>query len=121
MGNPLQHLKFFRFHFHLEAVVLLHCNWQGSWLRCSRSLQKSTPYAFTEQGIAMLSSILRSKRAIPVNIEIMRAFVRWRKMLASQVKLARKLDSLENMIRHSKEYVLLWRPAFPYWEEFSLL
>jgi phage regulator Rha-like protein len=53
------------------------------------------PYAFTEQGVAMLSSVLRSKRAIQVNIEIMRAFVRLRRILASHADLARKLDSLE--------------------------
>jgi len=53
------------------------------------------PYAFTEQGVAMLSSVLRSKRAIQVNIEIMRAFVRLRRMLASHADLARKLDALE--------------------------
>jgi len=53
------------------------------------------PYAFTEQGVAMLSSVLRSQRAIQVNIEIMRAFIRLRKMLASHVELARKLDALE--------------------------
>jgi hypothetical protein len=53
------------------------------------------PYAFTEQGVAMLSSVLRSKRAVRVNIEIMRAFVRLRQMLASNVQLARRLDALE--------------------------
>lgn len=53
------------------------------------------PYAFTEQGVAMLSSILRSDRAIHVNIEIMRAFVRLRQMLASNAQLARKLAALE--------------------------
>ena len=53
------------------------------------------PYAFTEQGVAMLSSVLRSKRAVQVNIEIMRAFVRLRRMLASNAVLARKLDALE--------------------------
>jgi len=53
------------------------------------------PYAFTEQGVAMLSSVLRSQRAIQVNIEIMRAFIRLRRMLASHVELARKLDALE--------------------------
>jgi hypothetical protein len=53
------------------------------------------PYAFTEQGVAMLSSVLRSKRAIQVNIEIMRAFVRLRRLLASHADLARKLDALE--------------------------
>jgi len=54
------------------------------------------PYAFTEQGIAMLSSVLRSKRAISVNIEIMRAFVKLRQMLASNSELSRRLDELEN-------------------------
>jgi phage regulator Rha-like protein len=53
------------------------------------------PYAFTEQGVAMLSSVLRSKRAIQVNVEIMRAFVRLRRILASHADLARKLDGLE--------------------------
>jgi hypothetical protein len=53
------------------------------------------PYAFTEQGVAMLSSVLRSKRAIQVNVEIMRAFVRLRRMLASNEELARKLAALE--------------------------
>ena len=51
--------------------------------------------AFTEHGIAMLSSVLNSKRAIQVNIEIMRAFVRLRRILASNANLARKLDELE--------------------------
>ena len=54
------------------------------------------PYAFTEQGVAMLSSVLNSKRAIQVNIEIMRAFVRLRQMLSSNADLARKLALLEN-------------------------
>jgi phage regulator Rha-like protein len=56
---------------------------------------KFPPYALTEQGVAMLSSVLRSKRAIQVNIEIMRAFVKLRQILASHVELARKLEALE--------------------------
>src|SRR3979409_2061593 len=52
--------------------------------------------AFTEQGVAMLSSVLRSKRAVQVNIEIMRAFVRLRLMLASDSELSRRLDDLES-------------------------
>ena len=48
-------------------------------------------YAFTEQGVAMLSSVLRSKRAVPVNIAIMRAFVRLGELLATNKDLARKL------------------------------
>jgi hypothetical protein len=54
------------------------------------------PYAFTEHGVAMLSSVLRSKRAISVNIEIMRAFSRLREVLASHQDLARRLTSLES-------------------------
>ena len=54
------------------------------------------PFAFTEQGVAMLSSVLRSPRAVQVNIAIMRAFVRLREMLMSNADLARKLLALEN-------------------------
>lgn len=53
------------------------------------------PYVFTEQGVAMLSSVLRSKRAVLVNIEIMRTFVKLRRLLATHVGLARKLAELE--------------------------
>jgi len=57
--------------------------------------RKYLPYAFTEQGVAMLSSVLRSERAIHVNIEIMRTFVRLRQMLSSNTELSRKLVALE--------------------------
>jgi len=53
------------------------------------------PFVFTEQGIAMLSSVLNSERAIQVNIAIMRAFVRMRRMLGTHEELARKVDALE--------------------------
>ena len=53
------------------------------------------PYAFTEQGVAMLSSVLRSQKAVDVNIEIMRAFVRLRQMLRENADLSRRLDALE--------------------------
>jgi hypothetical protein len=56
---------------------------------------KYLPYVFTEQGVAMLSSVLRSKRAVRVNIEIVRAFVQLRQMLSSHADLARKLAALE--------------------------
>ena len=56
----------------------------------------ATPMAFTEQGVAMLSSVLRSPRAVQVNIAIMRTFVRLREMLLSNAELARKLAALEN-------------------------
>jgi hypothetical protein len=57
--------------------------------------RKYLPHAFTEQGVAMLSSVLRSKRAIRVNIEIMRAFVRLREILATHKDLSAKLETLE--------------------------
>ena len=56
---------------------------------------KHRPRAFTEQGVAMLSSVLRSPRAVQVNIAIMRAFVRLREMLATHKDLARKLEAME--------------------------
>jgi hypothetical protein len=56
---------------------------------------RANPYAFTEQGVAMLSSVLRSKRAVAVNVEIMRAFVRLRQLLASHADLAARLNELE--------------------------
>jgi len=56
---------------------------------------KYLPYAFTEQGVAMLSSVLHSKRAVRVNVGIMRTFVRLRQLLASHAGLATKLDEME--------------------------
>ena len=56
---------------------------------------KYQPYAFTEHGILMLSSVLKSQRAVQVNIQIMRTFVRLREMLASNEKLVERLDELE--------------------------
>jgi hypothetical protein len=64
------------------------------------------PYAFTEQGVAMLSSVLRSTRAVQVNIAIMRAFVRIRELLATHKDLARKLEELE------KKYDAQFRAVF---------
>jgi hypothetical protein len=55
----------------------------------------SLPYVFTQEGVAMLSSVLRSDRAVTVNIAIMRAFVKLREMLATHKDLAQKLDALE--------------------------
>jgi hypothetical protein len=61
-----------------------------------RGGRRYRPYAFTEQGVAMLSSVLRSPRAVEVNIAIMRAFVKLREMLASHRDLARKLEEMES-------------------------
>jgi len=63
--------------------------------RSTHGGRRTVPYAFTEQGIAMLSSVLRSQRAIRVNIEIMRAFVRVRRMLRPTATLMRKIGEME--------------------------
>ena len=63
------------------------------------------PMAFTEQGVAMLSSVLNSDRAIQVNIEIMRAFVRLRQMLATHKQLARKLAELEHHLESHDQQI----------------
>ena len=72
--------------YHLKSQIVIS-SWGG--------LRRARPYAFTEQGVAMLSSVLNSERAIKVNIEIMRAFVRLRQILASNKELAKRLDELE--------------------------
>jgi hypothetical protein len=73
---------------------------------------RKRPRAFTEQGVAMLSSVLRSKRAVQVNIEIMRAFVRLREILASHSELARKLEELEertlSILRTLRNRISIW-------------
>ncbi len=56
---------------------------------------RSTPYAFSEQGVAMLSSVLRSERAVQVNIKIMRTFVRLRQMVGGSLDLRRKIEAME--------------------------
>jgi hypothetical protein len=66
----------------------------------TRGGRRYLPYAFTEQGVAMLSSVLRSRRAVEVNVQIMRTFVRLRQMLASNAELSRKLDDLEARYDH---------------------
>jgi hypothetical protein len=67
-------------------------------------LRRARPYAFTEQGVAMLSSVLRSERAVKVNIAIMRAFVKLRETLETNQELARKFDQLEQRVgKHDEE------------------
>lgn len=68
------------------------------------------PYAFTEQGVAMLSSVLRSKRAIQVNIAIMRVFVRLRAILSTHKDLAQKLAKLEQRVgNHDEEIQIVFK------------
>jgi phage regulator Rha-like protein len=68
-------------------------------------LRRALPYAFTEQGVAMLSSVIRSKRAVQMNIAVMRAFVRLRQMLISQQKFADKLKEMESRIEGHDEQI----------------
>jgi hypothetical protein len=86
-----------------EEYESLRCHF-GTLKRGGHS--KYLPYAFTEHGVAMLSSVLKGERAVNVNIEIMRAFVRLRRMLASNAELSRKLNALE------KKYDVQFRMVF---------
>lgn len=67
----------------------------------------SIPYVFTEQGIAMLSSVLRSKKAVQVNIAIMRAFVRLRQLVSANAEIAAKLRELEKAVRGNRNDIKL--------------
>ena len=81
--------------------------WRSQFVT-SKSDQKGLrypPMAFTEQGVAMLSSVLSSQQAVDVNIAIVRAFVRLRRMVASNVELARKLEELESKYDHQFKIV----------------
>ncbi len=78
-----------------EDVVM-----RSQFVTASRRNARYLPYAFTEQGVAMLSSVLRSHRAIQVNIAIMRAFVKLRETAATHKDLAQKLDALEKRYQH---------------------
>lgn len=73
---------------------------------------KHTPnvFAFTEQGVAMLSCVLKSDRAVQVNIEIMRTFVKLREMLASNAQLARKLKALEK--KYDEQFKVVFKAIY---------
>jgi len=85
----------FMFQLTKEEFDLLRSQFVTSKIGDPRGGRRYPPYAFTEQGVAMLSSVLHSPRAIAVNIEIMRTFIRLRRILASHADLARKLEALE--------------------------
>ena len=87
---------------HEEYAILKSQFVTSSW----GGMRRARPYAFTEQGIAMLSSVLRSPRAVRVNIEIMRAFVKLRQLLASNSALANKLSDLER--RYDKQFRIVF-------------
>jgi hypothetical protein len=86
-----------------RELVLLRSQFVTS--KDGRGGRRYLPYMFTEQGVAMLSGVLRSKRAVQVNIEIMRVFVRLRRMLGSHALLARKLRDLEAKIGEHDENI----------------
>ncbi len=86
----------FMFQLTSEEVESLRCQFGASKNADeNRGGRRYRPYAFTEQGIAMLSGVLTSKRAVEVNVAIMRTFVRLRQLLATHEELARRLDQLE--------------------------
>ena len=85
-----------------EETEILRCQFgTSSW-----GGRRYLPYAFTEQGVAMLSSVLQSKRAIQVNIEIMRTFVRLRQIFATHKDLAQKLEELEQ--KYDKKFRIVF-------------
>jgi len=90
-----QELKILR-----SQIVTSSSNAVGKW-----GGRRTLPYVFSEQGVAMLSSVLRSRRAIAVNIAVMRAFVRLRAMVAANTELAKKLDELERRVAHHDEAI----------------
>lgn len=84
------------FMFQLSAEETEALKSQSVISNSGRGGRRTPPYVFTEQGIAMLSSVLRSERAVAVNIQIMRAFVEGRRLARGHEELARRLDQLES-------------------------
>ena len=86
------------FMFELSATEWAALRSQSVTSKPGRGGRRYAPYAFTEQGVAMLSSVLNSDRAIAVNIEIMRSFVRIRRLLEADKSLARKFERLQRKL-----------------------
>ena len=78
--------------------------------KSGRGGRRYLPYVFTEQGVAMLSTVLKSNRAIKVNIAIMRAFVKLRQMLISNVQLSRKLKALEK--KYDEQFAVVFEAIY---------
>ena len=95
--------KDFMFQLSMEEWELLRC--QTGTSKSGRGGRRYLPYAFTEQGVAMLSSVLKSKRAIQVNIAIMRAFVQLRKISSTHKQLAQKLREIEARLEDHDESI----------------
>jgi len=88
-------------------------NWRSQFVMSNPASTKGLrrrPYAFTEQGVAMLSSVLRSKRAVQVNIQIMRAFVRMRQLLATHKDLMEKIQVMEK--KYDKQFKIVFQAIY---------
>lgn len=97
------------FMFQLDKAEMGSLIFQSGISKSGSGGRRSAPYAFTEQGIAMLSSVLKSDRAVQVNIAIMRAFVQMRELAASNRELARKIDELEKKhAQHDQQFVAVF-------------
>ncbi len=95
------------FMFQLTKEEFEHLRFQiGISKESSRGGRRYLPYAFTEQGVSMLSSVINSKQAILVNIQIMRTFVRLRQMLLANKDLAKRLDELE--AKYDKQFKVVF-------------
>lgn len=93
------------FMFRLNQKEAEFLRFQFETSKKGRGGSRYLPHAFTEQGIAMLSSVLNSPRAIHANIQIMRAFVKLRKMIASNTTLRRKIEAMEKKYDHQFKIV----------------
>lgn len=94
----------FCFPLHQQEVANLRCHF-GTSSSTAWGGSRYASIAFTEQGVAMLSGVLKSKRAIQVNVAIMRAFVKLREALLANVQLASKLAELEHTIANHDEHI----------------
>ena len=101
----------FMFHATGEELATLRCQigTSKSPLKDPRGGRRYRPYVFTQEGIAMLSSVLRSERAVEVNVAIMRAFVRLREMTLGVGELARKVETLERgFAKHGEDFKVVF-------------
>ena len=95
------------FMFQLNKQELRNLRSQIVTANIALSKIRYNPYAFTEQGVAMLSSVLRSDRAVEVNIQIMRTFVKIREILLENNELSRRLDELEN--KYDRQFTIVFK------------
>ena len=97
------------FMFRLTSTEFGRLRSQFATSKIGRGGRRYMPYVFTEQGVAMLSSVLNSNRAIEVNIQIMRVFTKLREMMISHKDLAQKIEDLERKFKsHDKKFILVF-------------